>query len=65
MPPKIIIGIPKTAPMTVSEINVPMIIFIKPMAFLEGFQHKGKTTNTRIPNMPNTIFSKDSSEELL
>ena len=38
IPPKIIIGIPNAAPITVNEINDPMIIFIRPIAFLDGFQ---------------------------
>ena len=45
-------GIPNAAPITVTEINVPMMIFISPIAFLDGFQYSGKTTNTRSPNMP-------------
>ena len=63
IPPNIIIGIPIAAPITVSEINVPIIMFIRPIAFLDGFQYRGNTTNTRSPNMPQTISSKDSSEE--
>ncbi len=55
IPPKIIIGIPINAPIPVIDTIVPMIIFVKPIAFREGFQNRGKMKNPRNPKKPKII----------
>ena len=55
-------GIPINAPIPVKETIVPIIMFIKPIAFLEGFQKSGNTKNPKNPKNPITI-SFESSEE--
>ena len=59
MAPMKIIGIPTTAPIPVSVIIVPTIIFSKPTAFLVGFQKRGNNKKISITTRVGSI-NKDS-----